>query len=151
MLFTFKSCLRDGPLEKLWGGGGFSSRRNFFRYHISTLCARDFSSAVSGLCQVFIVTRAKGMCEGERRKGGRGRGEKIRLYYSLRSKRFQSSYCAKVREGAKKMEGRRVIPFLRCHPNFLDELRRKRLLRRLPARYHCSLRKVPPHTGKRSS
>ena len=24
-----------------------------------TLCARDFSSTVSGLCQVFIVTRAK--------------------------------------------------------------------------------------------
>ena len=22
--------LRDGPLEKLWGGGGFSSRRNLF-------------------------------------------------------------------------------------------------------------------------
>ena len=36
------SLLRDGPLEKLWGGGGggvggegeFSSRRNFFRYKI---------------------------------------------------------------------------------------------------------------------
>ena len=28
------SLLRDGPLEKLLGGGGgeFSSRRNFFRY-----------------------------------------------------------------------------------------------------------------------
>ena len=25
--------LRDRPLEKLWGGG-FSSRRNFFRYQI---------------------------------------------------------------------------------------------------------------------
>ena len=22
--------VRDGPLEKFWGGGGFSSRRNFF-------------------------------------------------------------------------------------------------------------------------
>ena len=28
--------IRDGPLEKLWGGRGseFSSRRNFFRYQI---------------------------------------------------------------------------------------------------------------------
>ena len=26
--------LRDGPSEKLWGGGKFSSRRNFFRYQI---------------------------------------------------------------------------------------------------------------------
>ena len=27
------------------------------------------------------------------------------LYFSLRSKRFQSSYCAKVRAGAKKKKG----------------------------------------------
>ena len=30
---SYQCCaLRDGPLEKLWGGGGgeFSSRRNFF-------------------------------------------------------------------------------------------------------------------------
>ena len=27
--------------------------------HLGTLGARDFSSAVSGFCQVFIVTRAK--------------------------------------------------------------------------------------------
>ena len=28
---TFEKQLRDGPLEKLWGGGGeFSSHRNFF-------------------------------------------------------------------------------------------------------------------------
>ena len=28
--------VRDGPLEKLWWGGGgeFSNRRNFFRYKI---------------------------------------------------------------------------------------------------------------------
>ena len=27
--------IRDGPLEKLWGGGGeFLRRRNFFRYQI---------------------------------------------------------------------------------------------------------------------
>ena len=25
---------KDGPLEKLWGGGEFSSRMNFFRYQI---------------------------------------------------------------------------------------------------------------------
>ena len=43
---------------------------------------------------------------------------------SLRNKRFQSSYCAKVRAGAKKK---------RCSlPNSLYELARKRLLRRLP-------------------
>ena len=41
---------------------------------------------------------------------------------SLRRKRFQSNYCAKVGAGAKK----------RCNrPNFLDELALKRLLRRL--------------------
>ena len=29
------TIVRDGPLEKLWGGGGeFSSCRNFFRYQI---------------------------------------------------------------------------------------------------------------------
>ena len=53
---------------------------------------------------------------------------------SLRSKRFQSSYCAKVRAGAKKNPLPLPLP---CHsffcprPNFLDELARKRLLRRL--------------------
>ena len=67
---------------------------------------------------------------------------------SLRSKRFQSSYCAKGRAGAKKkkmMEGggggekrkpsfpspSPVIPFFALVPTFLDELARKRLLRRL--------------------
>ena len=32
LLFTtyLKCEIRDGPLEKLWGGGEFSSRRNFF-------------------------------------------------------------------------------------------------------------------------
>ena len=25
-----KDTIRDGPLEKLWGGGEFLSRRNFF-------------------------------------------------------------------------------------------------------------------------
>ena len=30
---------------------------------LSTLGARDFSSAVSGFCQVFIVTRAKSLLE----------------------------------------------------------------------------------------
>ena len=68
---------------------------------------------------------------------------------SLRSERFQSSNGAKVRAGAKKKkrwkgegEGRRVsffplpLPrhsffFFRSRSNFLDELARKRLLRRL--------------------
>ena len=45
---------------------------------------------------------------------------------SLRSKRFQSCYCAKVRAEAKK---RHV--FLLFSPSFLDEPREKRLLRRL--------------------
>ena len=78
----------------------------------------------------------------------------------LRSNRFQSSYGAKVRAGAKKKQGGSgrgrgeedvfqnrgvcgqafpdipslspVIPlFLCCRPNFLGELARKRLLRRL--------------------
>ena len=66
------------------------------------------------------------------------------LQTSLRSKRFQSSYCAQVRAGAKKKGGRGrrrgVIPlplprhsFFCSRPNFLDELARKRLLRRLLA------------------
>ena len=48
---------------------------------------------------------------------------------SLRSKRFQSSYCAKVRAEPKK----KVIPFFfaLAPAHFLDELARKRLLRRL--------------------
>ena len=53
---------------------------------------------------------------------------------SLRSKRFQSSYCAKVRAGAKKNPLPLPLPchsFFCSRPNFLDELARKRLLRRL--------------------
>ena len=51
---------------------------------------------------------------------------------SLRSKRFQSSYCAKVRVGAKKNPLPLPCHFFFCsRPNFLDELARKRLLRRL--------------------
>ena len=46
---------------------------------------------------------------------------------SLRSKRFQSSYCAKVRAEAIK----KGHSFFCSLPNFLDELARKRLLRRL--------------------
>ena len=52
-------------------------------------------------------------------------------YISLRSKRFQSSYCAKVRAGAKK-KVKGVIPFFRSRPNFLEKLARKHLLSRLP-------------------
>ena len=40
LTFETMKQLRDGPLEKLLGGGGeFSSRRNFFRYQIP---CRDF-------------------------------------------------------------------------------------------------------------
>ena len=67
-------------------------------------------------------------------------GDTDPLSASLRSKRFQSSYCAKVRAGAKQEKGwvpsfpspSPVIPSFFCsRPNFLDELARKRLLRRL--------------------
>ena len=44
---------------------------------------------------------------------------------SLRSKRFQSSYCATGRAGAKKN------PLFCSRPNFPDELARKPLLRKL--------------------
>ena len=59
----------------------------------------------------------------------------LRLY-SLRSKRFQSSYCAKVRAEAIKKRSFFPLPLPRhsffCSlPNFLDELAWKRLLRRL--------------------
>ena len=64
---------------------------------------------------------------------------------SLRSKRFQSSHCAKVGVEAKEMEDRRgrgkgkkeftslpspftFIPLICSRPNFLDTLARKRLL-----------------------
>ena len=45
---------------------------------------------------------------------------------SLRSKRFQSSYCTKVRAGAKKKK----VEGGGSRSNFLDELARKHLLRR---------------------
>ena len=48
----------------------------------------------------------------------------MRKKISLRSKRCQSSYCAKARAEAKKKKGCSL-------PNFLDELARKRLPRRL--------------------
>ena len=81
-------------------------------------------------------------------------------YYSLRSKRFQSSYCAYVRARAIKRwkgeegaggGGRKVsffpLPLPRhsfsCSPpNFLDELARKRLLRRLGLLFYYHFRKV---------
>ena len=44
-------------------------------------------------------------------------------FHSLRSKRFQLSHCAKVRAGA--------FLFFCSRPDALDELARKRLLRRL--------------------
>ena len=53
-----------------------------------------------------------------------------KLLSSLRSKRFQSSYGAKVRAGAKKKL------FFALVPTFLDELARKRLLRRLTTVLH---------------
>ena len=65
----------------------------------------------------------------------------FKLSSSLRSKRFQSSYSAKVRAGAKKkMEGGGGVEkrkphsfrfFFHSRPNLLDELARKRLLCRL--------------------
>ena len=78
-------------------------------------------------------------------------GTPILYIDSLRSKRFQSSYCAKVRARAKKGgrgrgrgEEETLARFLRSpppppplhsffcsRPNFLDKLARKRLLRRL--------------------
>ena len=48
---------------------------------------------------------------------------------SLRSKRFQSSYCAKVRAEAIPLP--RHFFFFCSRPDVLDELARKRLLRRL--------------------
>ena len=54
---------------------------------------------------------------------------------SLRSKRFQSSYCAKVRAGAKKVRSPPPPPlfilFFALVPAFQTNLARKRLLRRL--------------------
>ena len=84
----------------------------------------------------------------------------ILSYVSLRSKRFQSSYSAKVRAGAKKKwkgegEGTRenafpslpspspLIPFFFCSsPNFLDKLARKPLLCRLVLRSPSPLLKL---------
>ena len=77
--------------------------------------------------------------------------------FSLRSKRFQSSYWAKVRAGAKKKvegggggEKRRFLHspppppppsflFFCSGPNFLDEHARKRLLRRLICCFNMAL------------
>ena len=57
-----------------------------------------------------------------------------RLVTSLRSKRFQSSYCAKVRAEAKKrLKGEGLVPV------FLTNLARKRLLRRLPGHFFLFL------------
>ena len=82
-----------------------------------------------GWYRIFIVLVFSWACE--------------RARTSLRSKRFQSSHCAKVRAGAKKRwkgegEGRKVsffplpVPRHFCfRPDILDELARKRLLRRL--------------------
>ena len=32
--FVTVTCFKDGPLEELWGGGEFLSRKDFFRYQI---------------------------------------------------------------------------------------------------------------------
>ena len=54
-------------------------------------------------------------------------GERQRPKPSLRSKRFQSSYCAKVRAEAKKrLKGDSFMFFCSC-PSFLDEPRKETL------------------------
>ena len=63
---------------------------------------------------------------------------------SLRSKRFQSSYCAKVRAGhfpSPPPPPRPFFFFFCSRPNFLDELARKRLLRRLDYSLSVSVKK----------
>ena len=58
--------------------------------------------------------------------------------FSLCSKCFQSSYCTKV--GFPSLPSPSpFIPFVCSHPNFLDALARKRLLRRLRKRLHNAL------------
>ena len=85
------------------------------------------------------------------------------LLCSLHSKRFQSSYCTKVRTRAKKGGRGRgmgeeetsfpsfpspspVIPFFYSRPNFLDKLARKRLLRRLAFVLWCEYCSVSFHS-----
>ena len=49
-------------------------------------------------------------------------GSFVLVPHSLRSKRFQSSYCAKVRaEAKKKVEGGGSLIFFCSCPSFLDE------------------------------
>ena len=73
---------------------------------------------------------------------------------SLRSKRFQSSYSVKVGAGAKKngrgrgkgeeetLAGKPLHSFFCSRPNFLDELARKRLLRRLVRDIYTIVKKL---------
>ena len=73
---------------------------------------------------------------------------------SLRSKRFQSSYSAKVGAGAKKngrgsgkgeeetLARKPLHSFFCSRPNFLDELARKRLLRRLVRDIYTIVKKL---------
>ena len=68
----------------------------------------------------------------------------ITLVISLRRKRFQSSYSAKVRAGAKKKPLPPHSFFFCSRPNFLDGLAWKRLLCRL-ARDISHLEKIRPY------
>ena len=73
---------------------------------------------------------------------------------SLRSKRFQSSYSAKVGAGAKKngrgsgkgeeetLARKPLHSFFCSRPNFLDKLARKRLLRRLVRDIYTIVKKL---------
>ena len=71
---------------------------------------------------------------------------------SLRSKRFQSSYSAKGGAGAKKngrgkgeeetLARKPLHSFFCSRPNFLDELARKRLLRRLVRDIYTIVKKL---------
>ena len=54
----FKGIIKT--LLELYGNSMCSSK-DHFRSTSTTLGARDFSSAVSGFCQVFIVTRGFGL------------------------------------------------------------------------------------------
>ena len=81
--------VRDGPLVRWWGEGGetkkifkqgkmsekkFMQRTGLLFHQNDSLCVENFYCAVSGFCQVFILTRAKSVFFFSRGFAARGFG-----------------------------------------------------------------------------
>ena len=73
-----------------------------FTYIFPTLGGRDFASAVSGFCQVFIVTRAKSFFQARRTSGTQGMFSLVSSWFPMFSPGAKKAKRRKTRENREK-------------------------------------------------